>query len=250
MVLEGVVETGAMESVPALRDGECQVWWAPVGAAMPGIELLDGNERERLEKLRRAVDRERFVTAHALLRTVAAAHLSGDLKPADVELVSHCPRCGLGDHGQPRIAGSSGLFVSLCHAGSWAGIAITRIGPVGLDLELVDALTPLASGDAKEVLSAGESEWWHRIPAAEKVATLAAVWTRKEAVLKAAGTGFQTDPQDLTLSSPGLEPRLLSWRGRHSAPPAVLADVTPDRAYAGSVVVFTDQAVTVSQHTR
>jgi 4'-phosphopantetheinyl transferase len=237
-----------VDSVPALRDGECQVWWAPVSAGLLGIELLDEGERARLDKLRRAVDRERFVTAHALLRTVAAAHLGGGLNAVDVGLVSHCPRCGPGDHGQPRIAEDAGLFVSLCHAGTWAGVTITRAGPVGLDLELVDALTPLASGDAKEVLSAGEQEWWQHISAAQKVATLAAVWTRKEALLKAAGTGFQTDPQDLTLSAPGLEPRLLSWRGRHSAPAAVLVDVTPDRLYAGSVVAFTERALVISEH--
>ncbi|MCW2547716.1 MAG: hypothetical protein JWN96_2176 [Mycobacterium sp.] len=205
-----------------------------------------------MEKLRRPEDRDRFVTAHALLRTIAAGHLNARLdvalEPAAVELINHCPRCGEGDHGQPRIPGPSGLFVSLCHAGGWAGIAITREGPVGLDIELIDALTPLASGDAKEVLSAAEREWWQRIPLAEKAPALAAVWTRKEALLKAAGTGFHTEPQALTLSAPGADPRLLSWRGQSPVPSGALVDVSPDGAYAGSLAVLTSDAVTVTEH--
>jgi 4'-phosphopantetheinyl transferase len=229
-----------------LSERECQVWWAPVTASAPGVEVLDASERERLSRLRRAQDRDRFVTAHALLRRVAALHLGG-LDPAAVELTNVCPKCGDGDHGQPRIVGPSGLFVSLSHAGSWAAVAITRAGPVGIDVEAIDALTPLAAGDASETLSAAERQWWQRLPAAQKAPALAVVWTRKEALLKAAGAGFQIEPSALTLTVPGEPPRLLDWMGQ-SPPGAALVDVSPDGFYAGSVAVFTDQELTVTTH--
>lgn len=234
-----------MTPIPVLAAGECQVWWSRVLSGAGGSQELDASELARLERLRRPTDRDRFVTAHVLLRRVVAGQLN--LEPAAVELVNDCPRCGEGDHGQPRVPGRSGLFVSLTHADDWAGVSITRSGPVGLDIELIDALTPLASGDARAVLSEAEQKWWVGLPVGQRAPVLAAVWTRKESLLKAAGTGFQTDPQALTLSAPGVPVRVVEWSG--SAPPAIwLGDARPDDAYAGSVAVLTDDAVTLTEH--
>jgi 4'-phosphopantetheinyl transferase len=241
------VETERVTLAPALTAGECQVWWARVHTGAVGVELLDASERARLQRLRRPADRDRFITAHALLRTVAAAQLSLHLGPADVELVNDCPHCGEADHGQPRIPGPAGLFVSLTHADDWAGVAITKAGPVGIDIELIDALTPLAAGDAWVALSPAERQWWARVPLAERSPVLAAVWTRKEALLKAAGTGFQTDPQELTLSAPEEPVRVVEWSG-HEPPAAVLVVARPDEAYAGSVAVLTTEEITVTEH--
>jgi 4'-phosphopantetheinyl transferase len=244
------VETRPVTPTPQLADGECQVWFARVHLAAAGLESLDASERMRMSKLRRPADRDRYVTAHALLRFVVAGQLGQGLEPAAVELVNHCPRCGEGDHGQPRVPGPSGLFVSLSHADDWAAVAITRAGPVGIDIELIDALTPLAAGDAHTALSSAEREWWAGLPLAARAPVLAAVWTRKEALLKAAGTGFQTDPQALSLSPPGDPVRLLSWAGLSPVPAAALVDVSPDAAYAGSLAILTSGSVTVSEYVR
>ena len=196
------------------------VWWAaPVAPAeAPGlVALLDGHERDRLHRFRRPADQARYLAAHALVRLVLADDAG---RPADALVFDRTCRCGA-QHGKPVLPGGPGF--SLTHAGDLVGVAVHPGGAVGLDVEQVRELTDLAAMVA-HVCSPQETA-----PDADAFFTL---WTRKEALLKAVGTGLATPMSAITLGPAGV----LGWVG-DDAPrePLWLRDLHPSPGYRAAV---------------
>jgi 4'-phosphopantetheinyl transferase len=196
------------------------VWWAapvaPVDA--PGlVALLDGRERDRLDRFRRVADRARYLAAHALVRLVLAATVG---TPAAALVFDRTCRCGA-QHGKPVLPGGPGF--SLTHAGDLVGVAVHPDGAVGLDVEQVRELGDLPAM-AAHVCSPQES--------AADADAFFALWTRKEALLKAVGTGLATPMSAITLGPAGV----LAWTG-DDAPrdPLWLADLHPAAGYHAAV---------------
>lgn len=108
------------------------------------------------------------------------------------ELDRACRLCGHLDHGKPRLIASSDLDLSIAHARSALAVAVGRGQTVGIDVETTDRLR-FDLRSARGVFTTGESALLAR---AEdwRLSTLA-LWTRKEAVLKATGWGL-TYPLD------------------------------------------------------
>lgn len=171
--------------------GSCTVFWAaPVADAPRLLSLLDAHELHRLTRLRREIDRARYLAAHALARLALAVAVDDD--PAAVAFDRTC-RCGE-QHGKPRLAGGGPAF-SLTHAGELVGVAL-HDGPVGVDVERVRPLTDLAAMAAH---ACAPTE------AAPDAAAFFRLWTRKEAVLKATGHGLSAPMADLTLGDRRVE---------------------------------------------
>jgi 4'-phosphopantetheinyl transferase len=150
-------------------------------------------------------------SAHALLRLLLSERTG--LPPAGHVLVRRCTTCGEA-HGKPRLQHPS-LHVSLAHVPGAVAVAITDAGPVGVDLERVEATG--FDGFDDVVLAPGET--------ASTPAERARLWTRKEAVLKATGDGLTRDP------------RTVDVRGS-TALGAHLLDVDLPGALAGAVAVL------------
>jgi len=196
------------------------VWWAaplpPEGA--PGlVALLDDRERERLDRFRRPADRARYLAAHALVRLVLADAVG--TPPAALEFDRTC-RCGA-QHGKPVLPGGPGF--SLTHAGDLVGVAVHPGGDVGLDVEQARELADLQAM-AEHVCSPRET--------AADAQAFFRIWTRKEALLKAVGTGLATPMSAITLGPSGV----LDWTG-DDAPraPLWLADLHPAAGYHAAV---------------
>lgn len=182
--------------VPRLDGAECQVWWAGPGQARPGHRaLLNAVERARADAYARAVDRDRFTVGCALSRLVLGGLL--DMPAAAVSLRRECGQCG-GPHGRPRAAGS-GLELSVTHSGGHVGLAVTAAGPVGLDVERIDAR---AADIAASVATENERRALARLPGDERPAAFFRFWTRKEAALKAVGTGLRVPMAAIDVSDP------------------------------------------------
>jgi 4'-phosphopantetheinyl transferase len=172
----------------------CTVWWAaPVDPddAPSLVTLLDGHERERLTRLRRAADRGRYLAAHALVRLA----LGGDGTTAAALTFDRTCACGE-PHGKPVLPGGPGF--SLSHAGDLVGVAVCPDGAVGLDVEQLRPLTDLAAM-AGHVHSPAELAR-HGTPDQE---TFFRAWTRKEALLKATGEGLSEPMAAITLAADG-----------------------------------------------
>jgi 4'-phosphopantetheinyl transferase len=201
----------------------CTVRWASPVAPQDAtglVALLDEHERDRLARFRRDADRARYLASHALARVVLGELI--DVAPADVEFDRSC-RCGE-QHGKPVVRGGGAPGFSITHAGDVVGVAVWPDGPVGLDTEHVRPMTDLA-GMVRHVASPAEAP--HTTPGAFFTA-----WTRKEALLKATGTGLSAPMTAITLEGP----RVVAWSAEHApAGPMWLRDLRPAPGYAGAI---------------
>ncbi|MEU8572516.1 4'-phosphopantetheinyl transferase superfamily protein [Streptomyces asoensis] len=226
---------------------QVQVWWARLDDARPALlTLLDPVERARYESTPDPAARGRFLVGCALGRLVLGRLL--DLPPADVPLRRVCPRCG-GPHGKPRLrtppTGLSGepqaLDFSVTHSGRLVGVAVCRDGEVGLDVEESGPGTVVDVDSAARVaLSAAELAALRARPAGERQSAFLRTWTRKEAVLKALGTGLTVPLRELEVSPPDRPPAVLTWPTPfqpHSRPRMSLADLMVENTHPAAVAV-------------
>lgn len=173
---------------------ELHLWRFPIGAAPPPEHLvLSPDERERHGRLRRPAERDRFAAARSGLRRSLAAYLGRD--PAALVFVET-------GTGKPELADAS-LRFNLSHAGDCAVLAVTAGRPVGVDIEDA-APEPDLAGVAQTIMAASEFEAWSALPLAARPAAFLRAWTRKEAVVKALGTGLHVDPRQVVT---GVGPR-------------------------------------------
>jgi 4'-phosphopantetheinyl transferase len=186
---------------------DVQVRWAATNAPADTETWLTGEERGRLVAFQRDDDRARFLAAHALARVMVARQFG--IAPAAVRLTQRCPRCG-GPHGQPAITLPDGIGIppriTWSHAGGLALVA-TSADPVGIDAEPRGAARP---GVADVALSGREQAELARFRIEDRMLALTRWWVRKEAILKAAGVGFDVDPVLLEVTSPDLPPAVVS----------------------------------------
>ena len=228
----------APDTVPA--PGTCHVWWARVDDVAPEHgELLDGADTARLARLARPDDRARSTVAWAVARLVLAAAAGGS--PADLRFDRTCAVCG-GPHGKPRLVGTPDLQFSIAHTAGWAAVAVGRDAPVGVDVEQVgpwaesdlDDVARLALAPVERAVLAGR-------PAEERAVAFTTYWTRKEAVVKAVGTGLSTPPAELVVSPPSAPPRVLRWSGTSGMAPGrtpLLSALEAPAGVVGAVAVL------------
>ena len=153
------------------------------------------------------------------------AALAGRLLGNPVTVTHHCPNCGGTDHGRPLV---DGAFVSLSRAGGLVAIAVSLDGPVGVDIESVARVS--ASGFDDVAFSGTERT---RIAAADDPdLQRARLWTSKEAILKARGTGLRVDPRTVDPRDPGVELESSAPHDGYVVTVARLREATPSRSSA------------------
>lgn len=151
-------------------------------------KLLDPVEQERHARFRYAVDQERFLLAHGLLRQVVGTYLSRD--PADLQFMR-------GRHGKPFLDGHPVHF-NLSDTKDALAIAVAH-QEVGLDIETVNRSVD-HSAVGEHYFTPEEN---HDIAlAADGKRRFLELWTRKEAVLKASGVGIMDDLKVLRVNEP------------------------------------------------
>lgn len=130
------------------------------------------------------------------------------MRPGDLRTAYSCPDCGTGpelDHGRPgyRLDGRPvGLSLSLSRSRGWAllaaGSAVGAVGPggagatVGIDLE--HSSGAMFPGFDDVALTPGERQLLAALPPDRAILWRTAAWARKEALLKARGTGLRIEP--------------------------------------------------------
>ena len=131
-----------------------------------------------------------------------------------------CPRCGSDRHGRPVVQGRPDLEVSLSRSAGTSVVALARGVRVGVDVEAGD----LEAGDADRYAGVRDV-LLHPAEHADSPAELAITWVRKEALLKAVGTGLATDPRAVRLSPASASPEVLAWPSAPATTPVTLVDL-------------------------
>lgn len=200
------------------------------GASAEDRALLDRVETERAARYLRASDRDRFVTAAVTLRRAVAA-VTG-FAAAEVVVDRTCVGCGR-PHGKTTLK-TLGIEASLSHAGEVVAVALTTIGPVGVDVERV-AEIDFARLD-EQITAPGELASASRLEVFQR-------WTRKEAVLKAVGTGMDTAMAEVRLGLAEGGHTVLACPG---VADVALRDLDVEDGYVGAVAVVGRAAPIVS----
>ena len=130
-------------------------------------------------------DRDRWLKFRATVRRILATHLDAD--PSGLQWLT-------GEHGKPYLAGPP-LHFNLSHSDSLAVLIISESGPVGIDIEPASRAATLL-GCEEHFCHPGEIL---RLPVepAPRAAELLRIWTAKEALLKALGTGMSQAPREI-----------------------------------------------------
>ena len=201
-----------------LLGGSVHVWHADLDtAAAPPTTLtelwhtLSPDERERADRFRFPGDRDRFVAARGILRSVLGRYTG--LEAARVRFRYD----GNGKPGLDLPGGGGGPAFNLSHSGKIALIALARARHVGVDVERVREDFPWHDV-APNVFSPPEREFLRRCSAPEPCACpFFRQWTLKEAYLKAVGVGVSGPLTAVTLL-PGGEGHDGPWRLHAPAP--------------------------------
>jgi 4'-phosphopantetheinyl transferase len=179
----------------SIQDVEVLVSWIDLDTTLSQTAALESTlspaEKARADRFHTSLLRERFIAARGSLRRLLGARLA--VAP---ELVG----IDYGPHGKPQLAAHHpAVEFNVSHCGPTAVIALSTVA-VGVDVERMRDVQNVESV-AAEVFSPAELR--ALAAAADKSAAFLRGWTRKEAVLKAYGTGFRTDARALTVSLDG-----------------------------------------------
>jgi len=170
----------------ALILGQAELWRFRLDledVAIVGLKrLLNGAELQRAARLRDPRKGDQFVVARSRLRQILACYLETD--PQELEFKYN-------PHGKPFVAQASAahLEFNLAHAGCWGALLVCGSGAVGVDLETLDR-TLEADKVVAHYFSDAERSAWQHYPRTRQTRGFFRLWTRKEALLKAAGGGF------------------------------------------------------------
>lgn len=199
-------EVAAFVSLEAVAE-EVHLWALPLaesddeGAAET---LLSADERDRAARFRFARDRRRFSLGRAGLRRLLGIYLDRD--PAALDFA-------YGPAGKPELAGSaeaSGLRFNLSNSADWALLAVARGRQLGVDLEGIPEGRDLMA-IARRFFAAEEVTAFEGFAADQRAEAFCAIWTRKEALLKAFGAGLSLPLDGFCVSAdPAAPARLLS----------------------------------------
>jgi 4'-phosphopantetheinyl transferase len=195
---------------PPIHPTGVQILWLDVQDFDPTAECLrslSSDERARADRFVHDAARTEFILGRMLLRCVLGA-VQGCL-PGEVSIE-------ISSSGRPFSRSVKGLNFNLSHASGRVVLALGWEVRVGLDLEswtreIADwrALAPV-------VLAPSEVAELKALDELRSRRGFLRAWVAKEALLKALGTGLQSDPRLCLLSGFSLEntqPRILSLPG-------------------------------------
>ncbi|MFY1675553.1 4'-phosphopantetheinyl transferase family protein [Streptomyces sp. WMMC905] len=156
--------------------------WLTVALLDPELRGLLGRDRPRYRQNPAAAGRLAFAVSRVVMKHTAAAVLY--TAPADLD-IAYLPG------GQPTLRGFGGeLWLSLAHTEELIVVAVSRVGPVGVDAESV---TRRVSFEALhgQVCTPQEAELLASLTDDRRAARFLRLWTLKEAYTKALGQGMR-----------------------------------------------------------
>lgn len=180
-------------------DGNIHVWKFPVLATE--FTFLNPEEKLLADRFRFDGDRNRYAIGREALRILVSKYLS--VKPMD--LVIHS------ENGRKPFIGNpvTDIRFNISHSGDWVLIALAQ-RDLGIDVEKINQ-----EFDFVNLLEDhfGEEEKTFISNAADSVSAFYYLWTRKEALIKAWGTGMQDNLKQISVlpTDPSINYQQRSW---------------------------------------
>lgn len=189
------------EAFTPLDGGRLDVWRVPLVEQPGDRALLAEDERERADRLVVPEKGRQFTAGRAALRRILGRYCGG--APESLRFTYQ-------SQGKPVLQGFDSAVFNLSHSGELALVAVARVARLGVDVERCTSRRPLerlaarffAEPEAREILA---------LDGGERTAAFYRGWTRKEAYLKAWGTGLTFSSRRFRVTLlPDEAPRLVS----------------------------------------
>ena len=224
---------------PRLGPAEVHVWRAELDRPPAELQalrtILAPQETERATRFVFDRDRDRFVCARGILRSILSRYLG--VPPSALVLA-------YGPNGKPHLpaeSGADGLRFNVSHSGALAVFALARGIEVGIDIERVDRQVE-GGAIASSYFAPSEASAIEELQGDARAHAFFDIWTRKEALLKAWGEGMATDLRgfEAPLGRDGMVPSPVpGGRACH------LRGLAPAPGYAGALAVEGDAVAEV-----
>jgi 4'-phosphopantetheinyl transferase len=192
--------------------------------------ILSDDERARAARFYAQRDRERFIIGRGSLRTILGRYLG--VAPDHLDFAA-------GPHGKPGLIGEHrGLEFNLTHSQGLAVLALATGRRLGVDIESVRPVREM-EGMVVRFFSPFEREAFQAVPPDRRLDAFFRAWTRKEAYIKAIGTGLATSLDSFDVGvDPASPPGLIEVRqGGEAADVWTMLDFDPGQGFFGSLVV-------------
>lgn len=223
-----------------LRKSELHVWYTSLEleARQVGVlwNTLSSDEKTRAQRFFSKNDRNSFVVARGLLRTILGRYLRR--QPATFTF-------SYNQYGKPQLPPAErqeSIYFNLSHSGTRALFAFTLMGSVGIDIEYMRAHDLEAI--ARRFFSKDEQTALEKTSAEFKPDAFYTCWVRKEAFIKAHGKGLSLALDSFDVLSTagqarwcnGNEPvdREIRWS---------IIDLPVDAGYRGALVAQATQSI-------
>ncbi len=176
------IETWQTTSEPQpLRVGEVHLWRARLAPTPALLETLSPGEWMRAGRMHFERDRDHFLAARGLVRTILSRYLGVD---------PHAIEFGTGEYGKPEIREPATLLrFNVSHSDDLMLLAVTHARELGIDLE---QMKPHLSFETLADHYFDPEEAWElrQLPRENRAWKFYVVWTCTEARLKASGVGL------------------------------------------------------------
>lgn len=158
--------------------------------------LLSADELQRWQRLAREEDRGRFLLVRALVRKVLGCELG--LQPQDLVFKADV-------HGKPHVLvpGGAALHFNLSHTRGLSVLALSRKVEVGVDVEVLGREVELLAL-ARRYFATPEVLALEELAPEPQRELFFALWTLKEAWVKAKGLGLRLPLDEFCFQGPGL----------------------------------------------
>jgi len=248
--METIQPTGQVRDVPRLApksswslppetlrlgSNEVHVWRADLKFKASGLhslqQILSADEKARARRFHFQKDREHFVVARGLLRTILARYLEMD--PSQL-------RFWYSPYGKPALAsefGRNGLRFNVSHSHGIALYAMTCGRELGVDVEF--NRTDLAEERiAERFFSPREVIALRALPANMQQEAFITCWTRKEAYIKARGEGLTLPLDQFEVSlEPGKPAAMITNVDPEEVARWSMQELTPGSGYVAALAV-------------
>ena len=192
--------------------------------------ILSDTERTRAARFYAARDRDRFIVGRGMLRTILGRYLG--IAPDRLTFDA-------GPHGKPGLVGEhGGLEFNLTHSHGLAVLAIAVGRRVGVDIESIRPVREIENLVVR-FFSPRERAEFVTVAPDRKLAAFFQAWTRKEAYIKAIGTGLATPLDSFDVGvDPDSAPGLIGVKGKPDEPGRwTMRDFDPGAGFLGAIVV-------------
>lgn len=167
------------------------------------FELLNQNEKRRAENILIEKNRKMFIKCRSILKLLLS-NLVG-IKTDNLEIYE-------GVNGKPYL-NQKDVFFNVSHSGDCFVIAITHLGPIGIDVEQKNRIMD-CSKIKSFLFSESELKLFDCLEQESKQEAMINAWTRKESFFKALGSGLTSPLKELEVNFvSGSEPSIqkIGW---------------------------------------